>query len=121
MHVLQCNPQFLTTTMCSRFTLNIEIQITILFIIIFNLSLFSFTEVRPCQYEGVLKQPGESFHSNDCQKQCTCSLQGELLCQPTVCPSGLEIRGNHLYLDIRQFDVSEKRKMTLYFISNNYG
>ena len=56
-------------------------------------SLFSFSEVRPCQYEGVLKQPGESFHSNNCQKQCRCSLQGELLCQPTVCPSGLKLRG----------------------------
>ena len=60
-------------------------------------SLFSFSEVRPCQYEGVLKQPGESFHSNNCQKQCRCSLQGELLCQPTVCPSGLKLRGMQIF------------------------
>ena len=40
MHVFQCIPPFLTITMNSRFTLNIEIQITILFTIIFKLSLF---------------------------------------------------------------------------------
>ena len=66
-------------------------------------SLFSFSEVRPCQYEGVLKQPGESFHSNNCQKQCRCSLQGELLCQPTVCPSGLKLRGIADYSNIILF------------------
>ena len=66
-------------------------------------SLFSFSEVRPCQYEGVLKQPGESFHSNNCQKQCRCSLQGELLCQPTVCPSGLKLRGIADYSNITLF------------------
>ena len=78
------------------FTCNTELQITI-FVHPLTLSLFIFPEVRPCQYEGVLKQPGESFHSNNCQKQCRCSLQGELLCQPTVCPSGLEKRGMLLY------------------------
>ena len=63
-------------------------------IIIFLIfSIPSFTEVLPCHHEGIFHQPGETFHSNDCQKQCTCSLQGELLCQQTVCPKGLMRRG----------------------------
>ena len=81
---------------CSFYRPRIAGKWRLYFLVIkFTLSIF-FTEVRPCQYEGGLKEPGESFHSNDCQKKCTCSLQGELLCQPTVCPSGLEIRGNYL-------------------------
>ena len=87
---------------------------------IFHSSLFyfsvAFLEVRQCQYEGGLKQPGESFHSNDCQKQCTCSQQGEITCQPTVCPIGLEIRGMYYILTGFLFNKLQKIEYRYQFI-----
>ena len=66
---------------------------------------FYFTEKVTCTDESGLRHlPGDEFNDDKCESRCTCTDNGEIVCQPLNCPAGLIRRGmKMIYFSTNKF------------------
>ena len=58
-------------------------------------AIFLIPEKVTCTDEsGIQHEPGDAFNDNRCESRCTCTENGDIVCQPLNCPTGLIRRGN---------------------------
>ena len=62
--------------------------------------IFLIPEKVTCTDEsGIQHEPGDAFNDNRCESRCTCTENGDIVCQPLNCPTGLIRRGKKREID----------------------